>query len=216
MRKKRGRHKKGFYEFCVKRPMDAVLSGMALILLSPVLAGIALAVRIQMGRPVIYAQRRPGRDGRIFTMYKFRTMTNARDRKGELLPDEKRLTPFGRWLRATSLDELPELYNVLRGDMSLVGPRPLLVRYLILYSPHQMRRHEVRPGFTGYAQVNGRNSIGWEEKFEMDVEYVDHITFFGDLRILFQTIRTVLLREGINSAGFATTVPFQGRKPHKK
>lgn len=203
-------HRKGFYELCIKRPLDVIGAGVGLFVLSPVLLGIGLLVRVRLGSPVLFAQRRPGLEGKLFTLYKFRTMTDARDKEGNLLPDEARMTPFGRWLRTTSLDELPELYNVLRGDMSLVGPRPLLARYLVLYNRRQMRRHEVRPGFTGYAQVNGRNRIGWEDKFEMDVYYVDHITFWGDIRILLKTIRTVLKREGISSAGFATAKPFQG------
>lgn len=203
-------HRKGFYEQCIKRPLDIIGAGMGLFVLSPALLGIALFVRVRLGSPVLFAQRRPGLGGKLFTLYKFRTMTDARDKEGNLLPDEARMTSFGRWLRNTSLDELPELYNVLRGDMSLVGPRPLLARYLVLYNRRQMRRHEVRPGFTGYAQVNGRNRISWEEKFEMDVYYVDHITLWGDIRILLKTIRTVLKRDGISSDGFVTAKPFQG------
>ncbi|MFR8034953.1 MAG: sugar transferase [Lachnospiraceae bacterium] len=205
-------HRKGFYEFCLKRPLDVIGAGVGLLVLAPVLVGIGLLVRVKLGSPVIFAQRRPGLHGRVFTLYKFRTMTEARDKDGALLPDEERMTPFGRWLRSTSLDELPELYNVLKGDMSLVGPRPLLLKYLVLYNRHQMRRHEVRPGVTGYAQVNGRNQLGWEDKFDMDVYYVDHVTFREDVRILLKTIRTVCKREGIRGAGAATVKPFQGNR----
>ncbi len=205
-------HRKGFYEFCLKRPLDVIGAGVGLLVLAPVLVGIGLLVRVKLGSPVIFAQRRPGLHGRVFTLYKFRTMTEARDKDGALLPDEERMTPFGRWLRSTSLDELPELYNVLKGDMSLVGPRPLLLKYLVLYNRHQMRRHEVRPGVTGYAQVNGRNRLRWEDKFDMDVYYVDHVTFREDVRILWKTIRTVCKREGIRGAGAATVKPFQGNR----
>lgn len=205
-------HRKGFYEFCLKRPLDVIGAGAGLLVLAPVLVGIGLLVRVKLGSPVIFAQRRPGLHGRVFTLYKFRTMTEARDKDGALLPDEERMTPFGRWLRSTSLDELPELYNVLKGDMSLVGPRPLLLKYLVLYNRHQMRRHEVRPGVTGYAQVNGRNRLRWEDKFDMDVYYVDHVTFREDVRILWKTIRTVCKREGIRGAGAATVKPFQGNR----
>ena len=205
-------HRKGFYEFCLKLPLDVIGAGVGLLVLAPVLVGIGLLVRVKLGSPVIFAQRRPGLHGRVFTLYKFRTMTEARDKDGALLPDEERMTPFGRWLRSTSLDELPELYNVLKGDMSLVGPRPLLLKYLVLYNRHQMRRHEVRPGVTGYAQVNGRNRLRWEDKFDMDVYYVDHVTFREDVRILWKTIRTVCKREGIRGAGAATVKPFQGNR----
>lgn len=205
-------HRKGFYEFCLKRPLDVIGAGAGLLVLAPVFAGIGFLVRVKLGSPVIFAQRRPGLHGRVFTLYKFRTMTAARDKDGALLPDEERMTPFGRWLRSTSLDELPELYNVLKGDMSLVGPRPLLLKYLVLYNRHQMRRHEVRPGVTGYAQVNGRNRLCWEDKFDMDVYYVDHVTFREDVRILLKTIRTVCKREGIRGAGAATVKPFQGNR----
>lgn len=211
-RKRRYRHKKGFYEFCMKRPMDILGSLAAMILLSPLFLIVAFLVRLKLGNPVIFSQRRPGINGTIFTLYKFRTMTEERDEMGKLLPDEKRMTSFGKWLRSTSLDELPEFYNVLKGDMSLVGPRPLLMKYLTLYNKHQMRRHEVRPGFTGYAQVNGRNHLSWEEKFDLDVYYVDHITFRGDVKILLKTVKTVLLRKGINSIGLDTVTPFLGRK----
>ena len=204
------KHKPGIYERFIKRPQDFVCALLAVIILSPVMLVTALLVRIRLGSPVIFHQERPGKDGRIFKLYKFRTMTDEKDEHGKLLPDEKRLTSFGKKLRATSLDELPELVNILKGDMSVVGPRPLLVRYLPRYNAHQARRHEVRPGFTGYAQVNGRNAISWEEKFNYDVEYVDHITFLGDWKIIFQTVGTVLRRDGINSETAATMEEFMG------
>lgn len=170
----------------------------------------AVLVRTKLGSPVIFKQERPGLNGKIFTLYKFRTMTDKTDANGELLPDEERLTKFGKLLRSTSLDELPELINILKGDMSVVGPRPLLVQYLPLYNEHQARRHEVRPGFTGYAQVHGRNAITWEDKFDKDVYYVDHITFLGDWKIIFQTVKTVLKKEGISSETAATMETFHG------
>lgn len=170
----------------------------------------AILVRTKLGSPVIFKQERPGLNGKIFTLYKFRTMTDKTDANGELLPDEERLTKFGKLLRSTSLDELPELINILKGDMSVVGPRPLLVQYLPLYNEHQARRHEVRPGFTGYAQVHGRNAITWEDKFDKDVYYVDHITFLGDWKIIFQTVKTVLKKEGISSETAATMETFHG------
>ena len=204
------KHTPGIYERFIKRPQDFVCALLALILLSPIMFVAALLVRIKLGSPVIFHQERPGKDGKIFKLYKFRTMTDEKDEHGKLLPDEKRLTSFGKKLRATSLDELPELVNILKGDMSVVGPRPLLVRYLPRYNAHQARRHEVRPGFTGYAQVHGRNAISWEEKFNYDVEYVDHITFLGDWKIIFQTVGTVLRRDGINSETAATMEEFMG------
>lgn len=203
-------HRKGFYEKYIKRPQDFICALLAMIVLSPVMIILAILVRIKLGSPVIFMQERPGRNGRIFHLYKFRSMTDQRDENGELLPDEVRLTSFGRKLRSTSLDELPELFNIVRGDMAVVGPRPLLVRYLARYNTHQARRHEVRPGFTGYAQVHGRNSITWEDKFNKDVYYVDHITFLGDWKIIFQTIKTVLLREGISSSSSETMEEFRG------
>lgn len=205
-------HKKGAYEKYIKRPVDFILSLLALIVLSPILLIVAILVRIKLGSPVIFKQQRPGLNGEIFNMYKFRTMTDERDENGELLPDEERLKEFGKKLRSTSLDELPELWNIVRGDMSLIGPRPLLVKYLPRYNAHQARRHEVRPGVTGYAQVNGRNSITWEKKFDLDVEYVDNVTFVGDLRIIFKTIKTVLMREGISSDSNVTMEEFAGSK----
>lgn len=203
-------HKKGFYEMYIKRPQDIVCSALALFVLSPVIAVTAVLVRMKLGSPVIFSQDRPGMNGKIFKLYKFRTMTDARDEKGELLPDEVRLTGFGKRLRSTSLDELPELFNILKGDMSVVGPRPLLVRYLERYNAHQARRHEVRPGFTGLAQVHGRNAISWEEKFDWDVRYVDDITFLGDWAIILQTVKTVCKRDGISSDTSATMEEFMG------
>ena len=182
----------GPYEKYIKRPLDCALAACALLLLSPVIGVIALLVRIKLGAPVIFHQRRPGRNERVFNLCKFRTMTDARDEKGELLPDAKRLTKFGSILRQTSLDELPELVNILKGDMSFVGPRPLLVRYLPWYTEREKRRHEVRPGLTGLAQVSGRNFIGWDKRLDLDVQYADRITFLGDLGILLKTVRSVL------------------------
>lgn len=205
-------HKKGFYEKYIKRPQDFCCALAAVIVLSPVMAITGLLVRVKLGTPVLFSQERPGLNGEIFTLYKFRTMTDEKDREGKLLPDEDRLTSFGKMLRSTSLDELPELINILKGDMSVVGPRPLLVKYLPLYNKHQARRHEVRPGFTGYAQVHGRNAISWEEKFDLDVKYVDHVTFLGDWKIIFQTVKTVLKREGISSDTAATMEEFKGQK----
>ena len=193
-----------------KRAMDLALTVPALIVLSPVFALVALAVRASLGSPVIFKQRRPGMHERPFTLYKFRTMRDARDAQGALLPDSRRLTRLGAFLRATSLDELPELVNVLRGDMSLVGPRPLLMEYLPLYSPEQRRRHDVRPGVTGLAQVNGRNALTWREKFALDIEYVDHISVGLDLRILLLTIGSVVRSEGISHSGHVTMQPFRG------
>lgn len=198
------------YRNYIKRFLDIVLSAGAVVVLSPVMAVTAVLVRIKLGSPVIFKQKRPGKDERIFEMYKFRSMTDARDENGELLPDEVRLTSFGKKLRASSLDELPELFNILKGDMSVVGPRPLLVQYLPLYNAQQKRRHEVRPGVTGYAQVHGRNAITWEEKFEKDVYYVDHISFWGDWKIILQTIRAVVKKEGISSETSATMELFEG------
>lgn len=213
-RKKKGTkmvgHKKGFYERFIKRPQDFLCALAGIIVLSPVILITAILVRVKLGSPVIFKQERPGLNGKIFTLYKFRTMTDKKDVNGELLPDEVRLTKFGKILRSTSLDELPELFNILNGDMAVVGPRPLLVRYLPRYNEHQARRHEVRPGFTGYAQVNGRNSITWEDKFDKDVYYVEHVTFLGDWKIIFQTVSTVLKREGISSDTSATMEEFMG------
>lgn len=198
-----------------KRLFDFVASGLGLLLLSPLLILISCMVRINLGKPIFFKQPRPGLNGKIFTMYKFRTMTDDRDKDGRLLPDEHRLPAFGRFLRSTSLDELPELLNVLKGDMSLVGPRPLLIRYLGRYDAFQARRHEVRPGITGWAQVNGRNALSWEEKFTLDVWYVDNASFALDLKILWLTISKILKREGISQDGQATVEEFMGteKKP---
>ena len=200
----------GFYERFIKRPQDFLCALIAIIVLSPVLIITAILVKIKLGSPVFFTQERPGRYGKIFKLIKFRTMTSETDENGELLPDDARLTAFGRKLRATSLDELPELFNMLKGDMSVVGPRPLLVRYLPRYNAHQARRHEVRPGFTGLAQVNGRNAINWEEKFDWDVKYVDHISFLGDWKIILKTVVIVLKREGIAAEGVSTMTEFMG------
>lgn len=200
----------GPYEKYFKRPLDVILSGAALVVLSPVMGVTALLVRNKLGSPVIFTQERPGKNENIFKLYKFRSMTDERDENGQLLPDEDRLSPFGQKLRSTSLDELPELLNILKGDMSVVGPRPLLVRYLPRYNKQQARRHEVRPGITGLAQVHGRNAISWEEKFDWDVKYVDRITFLGDCRIIIQTLVTVLKHEGISAANDATMPEFMG------
>jgi lipopolysaccharide/colanic/teichoic acid biosynthesis glycosyltransferase len=193
-----------------KRVLDVALSLVLLLVLSPLLALLWVIIRYRLGAPVIFVQVRPGMGGNPFRMYKFRTMTDGRGEDGKLLPDAERLTPLGRLLRASSLDELPELYNVLKGDMSLVGPRPLLMEYLPLYSVDQARRHEVRPGITGWAQVNGRNAVSWERKFELDVWYVDNHSLRMDLKILWMTMRKVIKREGISAAGEATASKFTG------
>ena len=202
----------GPYERFIKRPQDFLCALLALIVLWPLLVIVALLVKKKLGSPVIFKQDRPGRSGKIFKLYKFRTMTDARDKDGNLLPDDQRLPQFGKKLRSTSLDELPELFNILKGDMAVVGPRPLLARYLTRYNEHQARRHEVRPGFTGLAQVHGRNAISWEEKFDWDVKYVDNISFIGDWRIVFDTVKTVLKKEGINASGEVTMSEFMGNE----
>ena len=194
----------------LKRVLDVVGASTALVVLSPLLAVVALLVRVRMGTPVLFRQQRPGRGGRPFEMTKFRTMTDRRGADGELLPDAERLTSLGRWLRRTSVDELPELLNVVHGDMSLVGPRPLLVEYLPLYSPEQSRRHEVRPGITGWAQVNGRNAVTWDEKFALDVWYVEHRSTRLDLEILAKTLSQVFSGHGVSAPGHATMEPFRG------
>ena len=199
----------------LKRAFDIVGAGIALLLLSPVIAVTAIAVLVRLGRPIFFRQRRPGLDGRPFGMIKFRTMTNARGPDGELLPDSERLPRFGTFLRSTSLDELPELWNVLVGDMSLVGPRPLLMAYLDRYTPEQARRHAVRPGVTGWAQINGRNAIDWDEKFALDVWYVERQSFLLDIKIIYLTILQVVRRKNINSANEATMPEFLGRSIEK-
>ncbi len=196
----------------MKRIFDFVVAGLALLVLGLPLLVLIWQVRRKLGSPVFFRQTRPGLHGRPFNMVKFRTMTDARGRDGQFLPDAERLTAFGRFLRASSLDELPELLNVLKGEMSLVGPRPLLMEYLPLYSPEQARRHEVRPGITGWAQVNGRNALSWEEKFKLDVWYVDHRSLWLDIKILWLTVRKVLVREGISAPGDATMPIFRGNK----
>lgn len=194
----------------IKRILDIISSLLAIIFLSPLLAVTAVLVKTKLGSPVLFRQERPGKDEKIFTLMKFRTMTDERDENGELLPDEVRLTKFGKFLRSTSIDELPELFNILKGDMSVIGPRPLLVKYLPRYNEHQHRRHEVRPGLSGWAQVNGRNSISWEEKFDLDVEYVDNYSLSKDINILFMTVMSVIKRDGINSDNDVTMEEFMG------
>lgn len=195
--------KKGIYEKCLKRGLDFFLALAALIILSPILLIVAVLVRIKLGAPVIFKQSRPGKNGEIFSLYKFRTMTDEKDENGNLLPDSKRMTPFGHTLRKLSLDELPELWNIIRGDMAIIGPRPLLVRYLPYYTEEENRRHSVRPGLTGLAQIHGRNSVErWETRFAYDVEYVDNITFIGDCKILLGTIKSVFTSEGVVDPGY--------------
>lgn len=202
--------KKGFYESYIKVPQDVFLAVMALIVLSPVLLAVAILIRVKLGAPVIFKQERAGKNGKPYYMYKFRSMSDARDENNELLPDEQRLGKFGKTLRSTSLDELPSLWNVIRCETSLVGPRSLYVRYNDLYNEEQARRLEVRPGITGLAQINGRNAISWEKRFEYDVRYVDSITFLGDWKILFKTVGKVFKREGITSATSVTMEEFRG------
>jgi len=200
------------YKLFFKRISDILISLLAVIILFPVIFIIGFFIYIILGKPVFFKQIRPGKDTKLFTLLKFRTMTNKKDTKGEFLPNEMRITPFGKFLRKTSLDELPELINVLKGDMSLVGPRPLRVEYLKYYSPEQNRRHEVKPGITGWAQINGRNAISWEEKFKLDVWYVDHQNFWLDIKILWKTVAKVLKREGINTSDDEFVKPFKGSK----
>lgn len=192
----------------IKRLLDILISLTGIIVLSPVLLMVSILVRIKLGSPVLFSQKRPGKDEKIFKLYKFRSMTDERDEEGNLLPDEVRLTDFGKKLRSTSLDELPELFNILKGDMSVIGPRPLLVKYLPYYSEEESHRHDIRPGLTGLAQVNGRNAIGWEERFRYDLEYVNHLSFGMDLKILFMTVSKVLNRSGVLSGEEQTTVDF--------
>ncbi len=200
----------GVYEKLFKRPLDFLCALFAIIVLSPIMLVTAILVRVKLGSPILFKQERPGKDGKIFRLYKFRTMLPPQDGVIDPTKDAERLTPFGKKLRSTSLDELPELFNIIRGDMAIVGPRPLLTRYLNRYTPTQARRHEVRPGFTGMAQINGRNAISWEEKFAWDVKYVDKVTFLVDLKIILGTVKTVLKREGISAAGEATMEEFMG------
>jgi lipopolysaccharide/colanic/teichoic acid biosynthesis glycosyltransferase len=197
-------------EQLIKLLLDKSIAAIVLLLLFPIILITAIAVYFKLGNPVIFAQPRPGKDSRIFTFYKFRTMTDARDSAGNFLPDSERITPFGEWLRQTSLDELPQLWNVFIGEMSFIGPRPLIVAYLDRYTPEQARRHEVLPGITGLAQINGRNAISWEEKFNLDVWYIDNWTLWLDLKILFLTVGKVLKRDGINQEGYATSEEFKG------
>ena len=200
----------GPYEKFIKRPQDFICALLAIIVLSPVIGITALLVRIKLGSPVLFTQDRPGRNGKIFKLYKFRTMLPPKDGIIDPSKDADRLTSFGKKLRSTSLDELPELFNILKGDMAVVGPRPLLVQYLERYNDHQARRHEVRPGFTGLAQVSGRNAISWEEKFDLDVKYVDKVTFLGDWKIIFKTVGVVFKHEGISAESSATMEEFMG------
>lgn len=207
----------GPYEKYFKRPFDIMCALAAIIVFSWLYVVVAVLVRVKLGSPVLFTQDRPGRDEKIFKLYKFRTMTDARDADGNLLPDEVRLTKFGKMLRATSLDELPEAFNILKGDMSVIGPRPLLVRYLPRYNAEQHRRHGVRPGLSGYAQVHGRNTVSWEEKFRLDVEYVDKITFLGDVKIIIDTVmKAFIKREGISSETSATMEEFMGTPKNVK
>ncbi len=204
------------YAKYIKRIFDVLFSLIALIFLSALILAVAILVRINLGSPVIFKQERPGKDGKIFILYKFRTMTQSTDNNGNLLSDEERLTKFGRFLRKTSIDELPELVNILKGDMSIIGPRPLLVQYLPLYNEHQKRRHEIKPGLTGYAQVHGRNSISWEEKFDFDVYYVDNVKFSVDFKIILYTIKSVFRHEGISSDTSETMEEFTGTPVSEK
>lgn len=207
-----GERKRGFYEKYIKTPQDAILAFLGLVILSPIMLIVAILVRIKLGAPVIFKQERAGKDGKPFYMYKFRSMSDARDADGEPLPDRQRLGKFGKLLRSTSLDELPSLWNVVCGKVSLVGPRALYLKYIPRYTQTQARRLEVRPGITGLAQVNGRNAISWEKRFEYDVQYVDNITFIGDWKILFQTAGKVLKRDGITSETAATMEEFMGQE----
>ena len=209
------RRKKGFYEKFIKLPQDVVIALLALLLLWPVMLVVAILVRTKLGSPIIFKQERAGKNGKAFYMYKFRTMSDEKDENGVLLPDEERLGKFGKVLRSTSMDELPSFLNVLRGQIALVGPRALYMKYIPRYSEEQKRRLEVRPGVTGLAQVSGRNAISWEERFEYDVQYVDKITFLGDWKIIFRTVGTVFKREGINSASSVTMEEFRGSEVEK-
>lgn len=207
-------HKKGIYERYLKRVLDIACALTAILFFWWLYLIVAIAVKIKLGSPIIFVQKRPGKDGKIFNLYKFRTMTDEKDKDGNLLPDMIRLTKFGKFLRNSSLDELPEVINILKGEMSVVGPRPLLTKYLPLYNEHQSRRHEVRPGMSGYAQVHGRNAMSWEKRFDMDVYYVDHISFLGDIKIIIDTVLSVLKHEGIDSEKTSTVTmeEFKGTK----
>ena len=196
------------YAKYIKRILDFVLSLLALIVLSPILIIIAILVRIKLGSPVLFKQKRPGKNEKIFTLYKFRTMTDAKDKNGDLLPDEIRLTKFGKFLRSTSLDELPELFNILKGDMSIVGPRPLAVQYLPYYNEQEKHRHDVRPGLTGLAQINGRNAVDWEKRFEFDIKYINELSFINDIKIILKTILKVIKKDGIQTRGKGKVIDF--------
>ena len=204
------KRRRGIYERFIKRALDMILSGIAIIILSPILLIVAILVKTKLGSPVIFKQERPGLNERIFKMYKFRSMTDAKDENGELLPDEERLTSFGKKLRSTSLDELPELFNIFKGDMSIVGPRPLMVSYLPLYNEFQKHRHDVRPGLTGLAQISGRNLLSWKERFEKDISYVENISFTLHMKIIFNTVKSVIKRDGISSNTSETMEDFMG------
>ena len=204
------KRRRGIYEKFIKRALDMILSGIAIIILSPILLIVAVLVKTKLGSPVIFKQERPGLNEKIFKMYKFRSMTDAKDENGELLPDEERLTSFGKKLRSTSLDELPELFNIFKGDMSIVGPRPLMVSYLPLYNEFQKHRHDVRPGLTGLAQISGRNLLSWKERFEKDISYVENISFTLDMKIIFTTVKSVIKRDGISSNTSETMEDFMG------
>jgi len=206
----------GFYGKFVKRPMDFSISLLVLIILSPVLLIISILVKSKLGSPILFKQGRPGLNEKIFTMYKFRTMTDERDENGELLPNELRHTKFGKFLRSTSMDELPGLFNIIKGDMSIIGPRPLLVEYLPLYNSIQRRRHEVRPGLSGLAQAKGRNSLTWEEKFDLDIEYIENLSFMNDIKIVLLTVKKVFVREGINFDDGIQDARFRGSSETKK
>ena len=204
------KRRRGIYEKFIKRALDMILSGIAIIILSPILLIVAVLVKTKLGSPVIFKQERPGLNEKIFKMYKFRSMTDAKDENGELLPDEERLTSFGKKLRSTSLDELPELFNIFKGDMSIVGPRPLMVSYLPLYNEFQKHRHDGRPGLTGLAQISGRNLLSWKERFEKDISYVENISFTLDMKIIFNTVKSVIKRDGISSNTSETMEDFMG------
>lgn len=204
------------YKNGIKRIFDFLLSLIAILILSPLIILIALLVKLKLGSPIIFSQKRPGLNGKIFTLHKFRTMTDKKDENGELLPDHIRMTRFGKILRATSLDEIPELYNILKGEMSFIGPRPLLIEYLPLYNKHQYRRHEVRPGLSGLAQISGRNAISWEERFELDIYYIDNLSFFQDIKIFLITLKKVFVREGVEFENGNQNNKFKGTKEIKK